>query len=349
MTVAPQRPLQLRLLQFVVDRLRGVATPAPLMSLVELQQTGFSTGLSALVAELAEADFAEELQPYLRDQRHQVALRVERFRPVIARVLSALASIDVPATPVKGAELINGVWPWPSARPMSDVDVIVPAHLRAQAAAALVAEGFAFDGASPHEDTFLAWGDGSVGRTDGESVDHNGRVEIHPGWGEFIHGYVVGGMPLESHTSVRELCGTDCARLDLAGVTASVVCHLSSTVVRCEVRAVNVVDVWFCDAAGVAWPTVATLLDECDPRLSGPGMWLASRLLPGVVPQHIVDRQVDRLPESARRRLADADPAATLRDRSSRTTLGWRQAFTAHPAERVAVLRQMARSKRVRL
>jgi len=340
---------QLRLLHFVIDRLRGVETPAPDLALVELQRIGFATGLTALAAELAVADFADDLQPYLRDQREQVALRVDRFRPIIGRVLAALAAVDVPATPVKGAELINGIWQSAAARPMSDVDVIVPPQLRAQAAAALVAEGFTCDGSSAHEDTFLAWGDGSVGRTDGEAAEHNGRIEIHPGWGEFIHGYVVRGSPIEAHTSVQELCGTECARLDLNGVTASVIGHLSSTVVRCEVRAVNVVDVWFCDAAGVDWSSVETLLDDSDPRLAGPGLWLASRLLPSVVPQHLVDRQVDRLPQSARRRLAGTEPSATLRDSSSRTTLGWRQAFAARTAERAAVLRQMARSKRVRL
>jgi Uncharacterised nucleotidyltransferase len=336
------------LLRFVVDRVRGIDAPAPAMTLAELQHAGFATGLTALAAEVAVDDFAVDLQPYLRQQRDQVAERVERFRPTIGRVLKALGDVDVRATPVKGAELVNGIWPFPSARPMSDVDVIVPVELRAQATAALVAAGFTFDGASPHEDTFLAWGDGSVGRTDGESVNHNGRVELHPGWGEFIHGYVVTGFPIDAHTAVRPLAGTDCARLDLNGLTAAVIGHLSSTVVRCEVRAVNVVDVWFCHAAGVEWQVVKTLLDECDPRLTGPGLWLIAQLLPNMVPTALVDQQVGRLPDAARRRLASLDPAATLRDASSRTTLGWRQAFTMRPGERADVLRQMAHSTRVR-
>ncbi len=317
------------------------------MSLSELQRTGFATGLTALAAELAASDFAADLQPYLQQQRQEVASRVARFGPVIGQVLAALAAVDVPATPVKGAELVNGIWAYPSARPMSDVDVIVPVELRAQAGAALVGAGFVFESASMHEDTFNAWGDGSVGRTDGESVDHNGRVEIHPGWAEFIHGYVVRGMPIEAHTTVRPLCGADCDRLDLSGVTASVVGHLSSTVVRCEVRAVNVVDAWFCHTAGVDWPTVAILLDECDPRLAGPGLWLLSHLLPDVVPPDIVNRQLARLPPAADRMLDSIDPSITLRDPDSRTTFGWRQAFTMRPNERVAVVRQMGHSARV--
>jgi hypothetical protein len=89
-------------------------------------------------------------------------------------------------------------------------------------------------------------------------------------------------------------------------------------------------------------------LAECDPRLTGPGLWLVAQLIPDVVPAELVERQVDRLPSSARRRLDGLDPEATLRDTSSRTTLGWRQAFTTRPGERAAVLRQMAHSARVR-
>ena len=349
MTDAPvARAQQLALLQFVLDRLRGGVAAAPVMALPELQRAGFATGLTALAAEVAAADFDVELQPYLDQQRRQVAARVERFRPVIGAVLTALDRVGVPGTPVKGAELTNGIWPYPSARPMSDIDVIVPSHLRAQAGAALERAGFVFDGSSAHEDTFLAWGDGSVGSTDGESADHNGRVELHPGWGEFIHGYVVRGMPIEAHTTTRSLCGAECARLDLAGVTTSVIGHLSSTVVRCEVRAVNVVDVWFCDLAGVDWASVAALLDQCDPRLTGPGLWLSSRLMPGVVPDDLLARQLSRLTRSARARLNHLDPDATLRARAARTAIGWRQAFAARPAEHAAVLRQMSHSARMR-
>jgi hypothetical protein len=335
-------------LQLVLDRLRDGDAPAPLLSLAELRRAGFATGLTALLAEVDAAAFGPELGDYLADQREQVAARVERFRPVIGMALAALHAVGVPATPVKGAELVNGIWPWPSARPMSDIDLIVPTQLRAQAGAAMVAAGFAFESASPNEDAFRAWGDGTAGRSDGESVAHNGRVEIHPGWGEFLHGYVVAGAPVAAHTTMRPLCGSDCFRLDLDGVTAHVVGHLSSSVVRCEVRAVNIVDVWFCHRASADWSAVSELLDGCDPRLAGPGLWLVSRLLPGVVPGELVDRHVARLPVEARRLLECTDPSATLRDPSSRTTLRWRQAFAMHGTERLAVLRQMARSKRVR-
>ena len=170
---------------------------------------------------------------------------------------------------------------------------------------------------------------------------------MHPGWNEFIHGYLVSGLSIEAHTTIRPLNGVNCARLDLVAVTASVIGHLSSTVVRCEVRALNVVDVLFCHMAAVEWAAVGNLLDECDPRLTGPGLWLIAQLLPDVVPAGLVAHQIGRLPRTARHRLDGIDPSATLRDASARTTVGWRQAFTMRPGERVAVLRQMAQSARV--
>ncbi len=340
--------MQLQLVDFVVDRLGDGRAPAPQLSLDELRRAGLATGLTALTAALASDDFAPSLRPHLDEQRQQVAQRVARFHPVIARTLAALDTAGVAATPVKGAELVNGIWPEALPRPMADVDVIVPAELRSQAGAAMAAAGLAFAESSALEDTFLAWGDGRVGRTDGESVDHNGRVELHPGWSEFVHGYTVAGFPLKDHTASGQLLGSSCSRLDLHALTAHVIGHLSSTVVRCEVRAVNVVDVWFCMRAGAEWVAVEALLDECDPRLSGPGLWMASRLLPGVVPASTLARQLARLPQAGQRRLAAIAPAAVLRDPSSRTTLGWRQAFTTTAAERTAVVRQMARSKRVR-
>lgn len=313
-----------------------------------MRRAGLATGLTALTAAMAVDDFGPPLQPYLDEQRQEVARRVERFRPVIARTLAALDAAGVPATPIKGAELINGIWSEPLTRPMADVDVIVPAELRSQAGAAMAAAGFAFAESSALEDTYLAWGDGSVGRTDGESVDHNGRVELHPGWNEFAHGYAVAGFPVADHTASGQLLGSSCTRFDVHALTAHVIGHLSSTVVRCEVRAVNVIDVWFCSRAGAEWGVVEALLDECDPRLSGPGLWLTNRLLPGVVPEPTVARQLARLPQSGQRRLAATAPEVVLRDPSSRTTLGWRQAFTVTAAERAAVVQQMARSKRVR-
>ncbi|MEZ5261205.1 MAG: hypothetical protein R2755_05375 [Acidimicrobiales bacterium] len=83
-----------------------------------------------------------------------------------------------------------------------------------RAIAALAGCGYRLVERSPWEDTVLAWGDGSVGRTDGESADHNGKIELHPGWVERLHHYLVddGGLLLgELATPGEQADGPACA------------------------------------------------------------------------------------------------------------------------------------------
>jgi hypothetical protein len=253
---------------------------------------------------------------------------------------TVLARAGVPAVVVKGGALIDDVWGVPDARPMADVDLVVPAWRRAETAALLDAAGYRWASSGPTEDTWLAWGDGTPGRLDGESADHNGKLEIHPGWCEALHGYTVTGPDLLD-AAVGDPALPGGRRLPSAVLTAHVLGHLASTVVRAEVRAVNVVDVWWCAAAGVDWDEVAGVLARTDPRLTAPGLWLARELLPDRVPQPLSAREFDRLPRAAQRCLDAVAPEDVFRDPASRTTVGWRQAF-ATGTERAAVLDQMA-------
>ncbi|CAB4578847.1 MAG: glycosyltransferase [Actinobacteria bacterium] len=329
------------------------------------RMAGLATGLTALVGALGlDAGAPPEVRSLVAEQADQVAQRVDRIRHLTPTVRATLAAAGVPAVVVKGAAVVEGMWPMPSARPMSDVDVIVPSDHRAQAAAALVRAGLRPFGSSTTEDTFLAWGDGSAGRLDGESVEHNGRVEVHPGWREGLHGYAVEGLDLLAIAMPDgDLPGT--LQLPIAALTAHVIGHLSSTVVRAEVRAVNVLDVvWCARAPGFDWDDVARHLVACDPRLTGPGLWALARAGGGGgvdgrgvdgrgvalnVPVELVECEVARLPAAARRRLAAADLGDVLRDPSSRTTGAWRQAFACELAERRAVVAQMGGSVRARI
>ncbi|MEY4339231.1 MAG: hypothetical protein RLZ14_1081, partial [Actinomycetota bacterium] len=144
-----------------------------------------------------------------------------------------------------------------------------------------------------------------------------------------LHGYVAHGAEVGGHWGTAELA-------------AHVVAHLASTVVRAEVRAVNIVDVWFLHAAGVSWSEVADVMDGVDPRLTGPGLWLADRVFPDVVPAALVRRELGRLPSADV--FTDLPPAAVLRDPTQRTTGRWRWSFAVSAAERAAVARQMGAS-----
>jgi hypothetical protein len=336
------RANQRQLFTAVLAGLRNQPPVVPSLTFAEWRVAGLATGLTALFGELFEGTAALDpldvaTRHHLNEQRQQVRARVERFRPLVQRIADALSAADVPAVFVKGAELIDGVWPYPTARPMADVDVVVPAHLRAQAAAALVAAGCPWWTSTAYEDAFLAWGDGSAGRLDGESAEHNGRVEVHPGWVEFLHGYQVNGFDVFG--LAEPLNGR--LRLPLAALTAQVVGHLAATVVRGEVRALNVIDVSFCDRRGVDWQQVGGLLATVDARLSAPGLWIVDRLMPGVVPAEVVLLQMQRLPLPARRLLDATEPHQVFRDPAARTTAQWRQGFAMHPRERVEIVGQM--------
>ena len=329
----------------VVARLRGGDATLPAWSLDEVQRNGLATGLTALAASLGLFDDAsDDVRAYAAEQRAEVARRAERFTPLTPRILAALADADIPAVPVKGAVLggssgDGAVWADPTTRPMSDIDLLVDPRHRTLAAAVLERAGCRLHASADHEDTYLAWGDGSVGRTDGESAEHNGRVEVHPGWTEFLHGYLVRGFdPLA--VAVRRDDGQ--WRLPPAAFAAHVVGHLASTVVRCEVRAVNVLDVWFLHAAGTDWHEVAHEMRRIDPRLTAPGLWLADRLTPGLLPSEVVEGELRRLPNRAV--LSSTEPAAVLREPTQRTTARWRESFAMGAGDRVGIGRQLVGS-----
>jgi len=336
------RDHQRQLVTAVLDELRGQRAEPLAMTLDEFSLAGLATGLTALLGELgtsASLPGAQNvsIRRHIDEQRDQVRRRVERFEQLKERVIEALADADVPAVFVKGAELIDGVWPHPLTRPMADLDVVVPSRLRAQAGAALVAAGCAWWTSTAYEDAFLGWGDGSTGRLDGESADHNGRVEVHPGWLEFVHGYEVAGFDVID--VARPVDGR--LRLPLEALTAHVVGHLGATVVRAEVRAINAVDTWFCHRRGVDWHHVSVLLDRADQRLAAPGLWLVDRLIPGMVPGAVVASQMRRLPAPAQTLLKATEPHDVFRDPAARTTFRWRQAFAIGPRESLQVVEQM--------
>lgn len=325
-----------------VSALRGQPGPAMIgdWPLADVQGAGLATGLTALAGRLGLFDDASpEVRAFVSEQRAQVASRVDRFRRLTPQVLSALGDAAIPAVAVKGARLIDGVWPWPECRPMSDIDLLVPPRYRAQASAVLARSGWATHSTTTYEDTMLAWGDGAPGRLDGESVEHNGRIEVHPGWIEFLHGYTVTGFDVERHSVVA----AQGRALTREAVAAHVIGHLASTVVRAEVRAVNAIDVWFLAGFELDWGAVAGVMSTVDPRLTAAGLWVVDQLIPDLVPPIVLESELRRLPRRGRDRLLRTRALDVMRDPSQRTTVAWRLAFTTTRSERVAVVRQMVR------
>jgi Uncharacterised nucleotidyltransferase len=337
-----------RLVSWVLDALDapvGAAAGFPPMTTDELAMAGLATGLTALAATLLDKHSASGPgQPLLDDQRREVAARQERFAVEIPRVLRAFVDASVPVTPVKGAVLAWSRWPYPLARPMSDIDLVVSPVDRSRAAAAMAAAGFAQSGSEAWEDTFLAWGDGSVGRVDGESADHNGKVEVHPGWVERLHNYLLSddGIVMAS-AAAGTLRDVPCLLLPPAPFAAQVIGHLSASVIRAEARAVNLLDVLFTMRALDAKERteLLTLVGKLDGRLTAPGLWLLEQYRPGVVDADLLALSMSRLRPTARHALAGAQRFDAWRSLGTRTTLRWRFSFTVSAGERLRMLRQL--------
>lgn len=318
------------------------------------------SGLTALVhGETTRRDDVvadDQLAAYLAQQHAEVDARFRRFEGLAATVLAALDTAKIIGIPVKGLALAEQAWPHPTERPMADLDLLIFPGDRLAAIEALRAAGLSHHESNHHEETFLGWGDGSAtpaGVTGGagpapivgESVHHNGKVELHPGWSEVFHGYAVSddGQAMALATPGR-LSGISCRRLPPGLLAAHALGHLSACVVRRQVRAVNVIDMLFVlrrlDIAQRALMTA--FVTTVDPRLSVPGLWLVDEVAPGSLREcgiAIVDHR-QRLGEPAQRALRSATVESVLRSIDNRPPWAWRSAFTTTTRERVAMARQ---------
>jgi Uncharacterised nucleotidyltransferase len=337
-----------RLLRWVLTQLHGGASAVPLPDLPgeRFREAGLWSGLTALIATLAHertVDLPLDWLPFAEEQRREVARRQERFAALLPRVLVALHDAEVRAIPVKGAAFMAGDWPHAPARPMADIDILIDPAQRLAASVALRRLGLEQIGGNAWEDTFLGWGDGSTGRVDGESADHNGKVELHPGWVERLHHYLIDDGGTVTSTAVPgTLAGAPCWILSPVAFASHVVGHLSACVIRSDARALNVLDSVLALRAlhGEDQRAYAALIEQLDPRLSAPGLWLVHAYQPDTIAENVMTTALQRLPPAAQRRLSMTSTSAVLRGIEGRTDIGWRLAFTRTSAERLCVVRQ---------
>lgn len=331
---------------WVLDAIDGRIDAPPALPADRLRRALLVTGLGALVGVLGEHNeiaFDADIGAHLDEQRDAVATRQQRYLALAPEVFQTLDVAGVAATPVKGIVLTSvGVWPWRSARPMADIDVLVPDEQRARAVAALQRSGLTLAEQSDREDVFIAWGDGGVGRTDGESADHNGKVELHPGWSEQLHGYDAVHHDLLRHAERRSFLGVTVSQLPPAWLVAHVIGHLSACVVRREVRAVNIVDA----VLALRWieradqPALIAALRSLDPRLAEPGIWLVDQYAASDLDRIGLLPDLRRLSPEAAGWLRRTPPHDVLRDAVERTPWSWRAAFTHGTTERASAMRE---------
>jgi len=80
--------------------------------------------------------------PALQAQTQRAAAHYARLKAARAHVNATLAAAGIPALWLKGAALAETIYPHPTLRPMSDLDVLVPFERRAEALTALKAAGY---------------------------------------------------------------------------------------------------------------------------------------------------------------------------------------------------------------
>jgi hypothetical protein len=91
------------------------------------------------------AQWPQELRNAWREQAIQLAMWEMQHQQILARVMGGLAAIDVHPVLIKGTAMAYSLYPDPAMRARSDTDLIVPAHRRDAAFAALRAMGFERD------------------------------------------------------------------------------------------------------------------------------------------------------------------------------------------------------------
>jgi hypothetical protein len=154
---------------------------------------------------------ASPVGAWLADQHSWNGLRVARLHSELREILAALATAGVPLLPLKGGVLSVLYYEEPAARPMADLDVLLPEEHWEAGEAALASAGYAktFDGWK--HSRFARPGPREVVDREREHPDNPRLLEVHPRCRERLLGEVVDLTDLVWGTAVPgELLGVPC-------------------------------------------------------------------------------------------------------------------------------------------
>lgn len=345
------RDAQLRVVRWAVDAAlaSGRPTDPPARELGDAAHEALSrTGLGPFVAGLVD-EHRLRLPSGELAQVGELRRSVEAARPqfveLLRHVLGVLAGAGVPVAPVRGPVLADQVWRRPDERPMTDIDLLVPRDVLDRAADALVAGGFAHCRTAWTKHALVVPAGGAAGRADAAGPDMDAGlaagivVELHPAWVEQLHGYAIDDRGTLLRTAgAASYLGAPCLMLPPAGLVVQCLGHLSASVIRRDVRGVNVLDVVLglrsLDLEGRA--ALGRQIDQLDARFSAPGLWLIEQVRQGAAVHQDIDvgATLARLPGRARDQLLGLDPAAVLSGPPGPARWRWRAAWPVTGAER---------------
>lgn len=230
---------------------------------------------------------------WLADQHLWNGRRVALLQSEIAEILAACAAAGVPLLPLKGSVLASLFYEEPAARPMADLDVLLPAEHQEAGEAVFVRLGY--------EKIFSGWkharfsrpGNREIVDREHEHPDNPRLLEVHPRCRERILEEVVDMTDVVLGTArPGELLGVPALLPDPDAFWLYLLVHGTHHVLMNNFRLIQLVDLVRLEPA---LRNPEALVEETEPRAVYPVLALLDRYFPG--------RRVSGLRQSLRGRL----------------------------------------------
>lgn len=236
----------------------------------------------------------DDLAAWLAHQYRQNRERIARMLGELEEVLALFDREGVPLMPMKGAVLLPMCYDDPGARPMNDLDLLLPAEHWAA--------GHELLGRLGYERTFEGWkhsryarpGEDQVVDETSEHPDNPRRIELHPRCRERIRDEVIDVTErLWASAERRPFLGTAAWLPSPGALWLHLVIHTTHHVLLNTFRLMQLVDLHRLTPA-VADPEA--LLDGIDPRAAYPSLRLLQRYFPSEWTAGLVAGLAERLP-----------------------------------------------------
>jgi hypothetical protein len=250
--------------------------------------------LSGNGAAPAAPDGPAGLSAWLAHQYRQNRRRVARMLGELEEVLALFDRAGVPLMPMKGAVLLPLWYDDPGARPMNDLDLLLPAE-HAEAADELL-------GRLGYRRTFEGWkhsryarpGEDVVVDETSEHPDNPRRIELHPRCRERVRDQVIDLTDrMWASAERRPFLGTTAWLPSAEALWLHLVIHATHHVLLNTFRLMQLVDLHRLTPS-VGDP--AALLDGIDPRAAYPSLRLLQRYFPDERVAGLLAGLAERLP-----------------------------------------------------
>lgn len=215
---------------------------------------------------------------WLADQHLWNGRRVARLQGEIADVLAAFAAAGVPILPLKGAVLSALTYEEPAARPMADLDVLLPVEHQEAGEAVLAGLGYEkFFNGWKHA-RFVRPGNSEIVDPEREHPDNPRNLEVHPRCREHIFGDVVDLTDVVWGTArLGDLLGARTLLPDPDACWLQLLVHATHHVLLNNFRLIQLVDLV---RLAPALQAPEDLVESVDPRATYPALALLERYFP---------------------------------------------------------------------